>query len=96
MPELLMEMFFVSRNMLNILKNNGETDVHSVRRTVSVKQENNNIHYINICFPFCKWIGEISKDLKMLMFLFKNSILLKCISLKLKNRIKDQIQQWAL
>lgn len=54
MPELLMEMFFVSRNMLNILKNNGETDVHSVRRTVSVKQENNNIHYINICFPFCK------------------------------------------
>ena len=30
---------------------------------------------MNIYFPFCKWIEEISMELKILMFLFKNSVL---------------------
>lgn len=64
-------------------------------RRIVLTKENNNIHYINICFPFYKEIGEISKELKMLMFLFNISILFKCILLMLKNKIKVQIQQWT-
>ena len=32
----------------------------------------------------------------MLMFLLKNSVLLKLISLMLKNKIKVQVPQWTL
>ena len=32
----------------------------------------------------------------MLMFLLKNSVLLKLISLMLKNKIKVQVLQWTL
>lgn len=60
-------------------------------RRIIVTKENNNIHYINICFPFCKEIGEISMELEMLMFLFKISILFKCILLMQKNKIEVQI-----